>query len=296
MKKALSILSTFVLLVAFAPSTWAYSGSVTLDGGQTIYYNYYSNGEYISITYPSGYDYNPWGGYTMPTGALVIPDSINHNGVNRPVTWIENYAFSGCSGLTSVYIPISVTSISRYAFYNCQNLDTVYMMPTMPPIIGDGTFSDNATNRVFILNGCSFDNYYTDYSGDRWSYYRYDLRDPIIDINVTLTNAYIIQQRGHDVRCDSTIVVKAIANNGYHDEYEDWYGYHEAYYSNTGSYLHHWSNGSTANPDTLQLTGDTSLTAYIVTFTVTSSNAYMGSVAREEGDFALQQMIWASLI
>ena len=36
--------------------------------------------------------------------------------------WIGDYAFEGCSSLTSVEIPKSVTSIGSYAFYNCTNL------------------------------------------------------------------------------------------------------------------------------------------------------------------------------
>ena len=47
---------------------------------------------------------------------LVIPDGI---------TSINDYAFSGCSGWTSVTIPNSVTSIGYGAFYYCSNLTSV---------------------------------------------------------------------------------------------------------------------------------------------------------------------------
>ena len=49
-----------------------------------------------------------------PTGALIIPDTID----GFPVTSIGYGAFWGCSGLTSVTIPNSVTSMSDYAFPN----------------------------------------------------------------------------------------------------------------------------------------------------------------------------------
>ncbi len=126
MKKALSILSTFVLLVAFTPSVWAYDGYVTLDGGQTIYYNINYSSNTIEITCPDNYG---WGTYPKPTGALVIPDSITrNNGWNDntyPVTAIGSSAFSGCNELTSITIPEGVTTIGYYAFYNCSGLTSV---------------------------------------------------------------------------------------------------------------------------------------------------------------------------
>ena len=47
---------------------------------------------------------------------LIIPNSVIS---------IGSYAFSGCSGLTSVTIPNSVTSIGNYAFYDCSGLTSV---------------------------------------------------------------------------------------------------------------------------------------------------------------------------
>ena len=49
---------------------------------------------------------------------LVIPNSV---------TSIGDYAFAGCSGLTSVTIPNSVTSIGGDAFYNCYGLTSVHI-------------------------------------------------------------------------------------------------------------------------------------------------------------------------
>ena len=52
-------------------------------------------------------------------GDIVIPETVVYEGVTCSVTSIGNYAFGGCSGLTSVIIPNSVTSIGNYAFYYC---------------------------------------------------------------------------------------------------------------------------------------------------------------------------------
>lgn len=58
-------------------------------------------------------------GYIGTPSALSISGTISVSGSNLPVTSIGNSAFSGCSNLTSVTIPASVTSISDTAFQNC---------------------------------------------------------------------------------------------------------------------------------------------------------------------------------
>ena len=49
-------------------------------------------------------------------GELIIPDSV---------TEIKEYAFSGCTGLTSVIIPDSVTRIGEGAFSGCSSLESI---------------------------------------------------------------------------------------------------------------------------------------------------------------------------
>ncbi|MCX6873760.1 MAG: leucine-rich repeat domain-containing protein, partial [Verrucomicrobia bacterium] len=65
------------------------------------------------------------------TGSYAIPASV---------TSIGDYAFSGCSGLTSVTIPASVTSIGDGAFDGCSGL-TVLTIPASVTSIGDGAFA-----------------------------------------------------------------------------------------------------------------------------------------------------------
>ena len=138
MKKKLSFLVALVLLCAFAPQAWAsYDFSAVAPSGQTLYYNIVSGG--VELTFPSGEGSTPYSGYTAPSGALVIPDSVTHNGTTYAVTTIGQYAFYGCTGLTSVTIPDAVTSIGQNAFYGCTGL-TYVTIPDAVTSIGKWAF------------------------------------------------------------------------------------------------------------------------------------------------------------
>ena len=69
---------------------------------------------------------------------LVIPNSV---------TSISNYAFYGCSSLTSLTIPNSVTSIGNSAFYGCVKLATIYCLnPTPPTCYNSSTFAGSSSS------------------------------------------------------------------------------------------------------------------------------------------------------
>ncbi len=66
---------------------------------------------------------------------------------------IDNYAFYGCSSLTSIEIPNSVTSIGKYAFCNCSSLEGVGI-PNSVTSMGAGVFSScTSLTSIEIGNG-----------------------------------------------------------------------------------------------------------------------------------------------
>ena len=166
MKKVLSFIAAFVLLMAFASSAWAYDFSATAPSGQTLYYNIV-NGEAHVVRPGNGNSYDNY-----VTGALTIPSSVSYNGTTYSVTAFDDDinihvgAFKGCSGLTSVTIPNSVTSIGNYAFYNCSSLTSV-TIPNSVTWIGSYAFwfcyvltSVTIPNSVtsignYAFNGCT---------------------------------------------------------------------------------------------------------------------------------------------
>ena len=69
-------------------------------------------------------------------GDITIADSV---------TSIGNYAFRGCSGLTSIIIPDSVTSIGNYAFYGCSGLTSI--------IVKEGNIKYHSSGNCLIETG-----------------------------------------------------------------------------------------------------------------------------------------------
>jgi len=84
--------------------------------------------------------------------SLTIPSSV---------TEIGSYAFEDCSGLTSLTIPSSVTSIDDNAFSGCSGLTSIYVYPEKVPILGTGVFSgcDAKNCTVYVPTG-TYDDYW----------------------------------------------------------------------------------------------------------------------------------------
>ena len=83
--------------------------------------------------------------------------------IPNSVTSIGGSAFSGCSGITSVSIPNSVTGIGSTAFENCSNLASV-IIPNSVTSIGTSAFSGCAgltsitiPESVTSIGGAAFD-------------------------------------------------------------------------------------------------------------------------------------------
>ena len=135
---------------------WAvnFDFSAVSSSGQTLYYKKASATE-VSVVYPnqSGSDY--YSGYTKPSGDLVIPQTVTNNSVEYTVTSIGNYAFSHCSGLTSVAIGNSVKSIGSSAFSGCSGLTTVTIPNSVRSIDERAFYGCSKLKSVTIPNSVS---------------------------------------------------------------------------------------------------------------------------------------------
>ncbi len=99
----------------------------------------------LAATYTEGYfTYSVSNGKATITGCdtsisgdVLIPDTLGE----YPVTSIGEYAFWGCSQITSVHFPDSVATIAMNAFTACSSLAEV-VIPASIKMVGTLTFSD----------------------------------------------------------------------------------------------------------------------------------------------------------
>ena len=76
------------------------------------------------------------------SGDIIIPEEVKGNdGVEYVVASLGASCFEGCSGLTSITIPSSVTSLGDYCFPGCSGLTSI-TIPSSVTSLGDGCFQD----------------------------------------------------------------------------------------------------------------------------------------------------------
>ena len=134
----------FALLLALclgSGTAYAYDFYKNCSTGQRLYYNVIdATNHYVEITYP-GTSSNPYGGYTKPSGNIVLPSSVTHAGITYTVTKIGYKAFGWCDELTgSLSIPNSVITIGESAFDNCYGFSGTLTLGNSVTTIGDNAF------------------------------------------------------------------------------------------------------------------------------------------------------------
>ena len=126
MKKILfMMLGVLIALPAFARDfTYEY-------GGQTLTYTVLDENAKTCKTKDGSYQSGSYRPGNKVSGNLVLPANPKDGEVEYTLTTIGTYAFSLCSGLTSVNIPESVTSIGDRTFLHCSALNSVNIPETV---------------------------------------------------------------------------------------------------------------------------------------------------------------------
>ncbi len=130
----------FVILVLLALATSASAQvdfSAVCETGQTLYYQISNPITSEVILKAPGYP--NWTGYEKPTGDLIIPEQVEHDGNTYTVVSILGGTFYQCTELTSVEIPNSVIFMGSLVFYEDSALESV-VFPNGITTIPEGTF------------------------------------------------------------------------------------------------------------------------------------------------------------
>ena len=75
---------------------------------------------------------------TPYSGAIAIPQTVEHDGTVYTVTALAESAFESCTTVTSLTLPPTIRSIGSYCFYNCNF--TSLQLPDSLRVIGDHAF------------------------------------------------------------------------------------------------------------------------------------------------------------
>ncbi|OXS25253.1 MAG: hypothetical protein BI182_05850 [Acetobacterium sp. MES1] len=120
-KKGLNVLVVMLVLISVMPIGVMAKGATT----ETIQLSV-TEGDFEYTNSPGGVSITK---YTGSGGAVVIPDTLG----GLTVVSIGDWAFWGCSGLTSIMLPNGVTSIGDLAFQDCSGLTSI----TLPNSVTD---------------------------------------------------------------------------------------------------------------------------------------------------------------
>lgn len=134
---------TFLIILFL--STSMYAGY--FQSGDLWYY--YSSSSSTTVSVAKAQNGTRYNGLTN----VVIPETVEDNGITYNVTSISADAFRDCSSLTSITIPNSVTSIGSDAFSNCSSLTSV-TIPNSVTSIGGSAFS-NCSSLTSVIVGNS---------------------------------------------------------------------------------------------------------------------------------------------
>ena len=184
---------------------------------------------------------------------------FNSTGCTNGGTW-GNDTFRDCNALQEVYIGNNVSHMPSYLFAACSQLPEIYFLSSTPPSFGVNVFPGNR-NVIAHVPCNSLSNYMSvlvNRDNATFSFVCFQLFDvSIISNDSTRGIGYYIPIT------NTTFAIFATSNYGYHFD--------------------HWSTGSTANPDTVTLTGDSTIAAFFApnqyALHVSSTDSTLGSVS-----------------
>ena len=141
---------------------YAYDFSAVCETGQTLYYNITdATNHYVALTCPS----TNWSGYMKPAGDIILPETVEYDGITYTITSIGQNAFRYCDELTGhLTIPNTVIYIYKGAFLYCSNITELTIGEGVTYIWGSAFWYCSQLQTVHF-NSINCTSMYTDTSG-----------------------------------------------------------------------------------------------------------------------------------
>lgn len=175
-------------------------------------------------------------------GAFMDCETVPSIVVPNAVTYVGEYAFALCYGLQSLTLGRAVDTLASNAFSMCMSLNEINALNPVAPALGNEVFLMVPPTAVINIPCGSTDSY-----DSIWGAFFTDFVEvsPVVTVrsdNDSLGYAEVIVEPS----CANPLAtIQATAGEGY--------------------VFSHWSNGSTDNPYSFNVTNDTTLTAYFAT-------------------------------
>lgn len=179
---------------------------------------------------------------TIGNQAFDADTSLVYVNIPNSVVTIGQAAFSQNYSLRTVRFGNSLASIGFACFTYCPHLDSLIFVTEVSPYYGGEFWGSPDTLNIIIPCGS-----YHSYSNRFGTQHNYTV--PTVGLTMTVSSsqpqwgsaAILKDADSNIVRCDSSVVIKAIPNYGYH--------------------FQQWGNGSTSIQDTLFIDSDSSISA-----------------------------------
>ena len=160
MKKLFVIVVMMALAMSgFSQINFQFDFSYVCETGQTLYYRVIDEEEHTAmVTYPysmnhPGFSGEFYEGYPKPQGEIVIPATVTNDSIQYTVIAIDQNTFFGCTNITSVFIPSSVTQITPGAFAHNEALESISVDEENPTFYSENNAIIKRNDKTLVV-GC----------------------------------------------------------------------------------------------------------------------------------------------
>ena len=159
--KKLFIITVLMALAmgGFSQINYQFDFSYVCETGQTLFYRIIDEEEHtVMLTYPYSTNHSDFSGeyyqgYPIPQGEIVIPAIVTNDSIQYSVITIDQNTFFGCTNITSVFIPSSVTQITPGAFAHNEALGSISVDEENPAFYSENNAIIKRNDKTLVV-GC----------------------------------------------------------------------------------------------------------------------------------------------